>query len=151
MSEISKKIIIKELNQPEQMFAAFEVVKLMYEEMDFETYKNLISEMIKRNDYKMIGAFLDDKIIGACGYWIFVMLYCNRYVQISNLVVDKNYRGLGIGKKILDKAEAIGKENNCQKIVLDSYTKNKKSHSLYFREGYHIRGFHFMKELVKKN
>jgi hypothetical protein len=30
---------------------------------------------------------------------------------------------------------------------LDSFIGNKKSHSLYFREGFFIRGFHFMKEL----
>jgi len=147
MSQISNQVIIRELNEPEQMFKAFEIVKLMYKNMDYKTYQDLVSEMIARNDYKMIGAFLDDKLIGASGYWIFVMLYCNRYIQISNLVVDEKYRGLGVGKKILDKAEEIGKRSNCQKIVLDSYIQNKKSHSLYFREDYYIRGFHFMKDI----
>ena len=36
---------------------------------------------------------------------------------------------------------------NCEKIVLDSFTENKKSHTLYFKEDFHIRGFHFMKDL----
>jgi ribosomal protein S18 acetylase RimI-like enzyme len=147
MSKLSDNIIIKELGTKEEMFAAFKAVSLMYQDMNFETYKELVAEMIKRNDYKMVGAFLDGEIIGVCGYWIFVMLYCNRYIQVSNLVVDQQYRSLGIGKKILDKVEEIGAQNNCQKIVLDSYTQNTKSHSLYFREGYYIRGFHFMKEI----
>lgn len=147
MSQISNQVTITELTKPEEMFQAFEVVKLMYKDMDYKTYQELIAEMIKRNDYKMVGAFLDNKMIGVCGYWIFVMLYCNRYIQISNLVVDSNYRGLGVGKKILKYCEEIGKINNCQKIVLDSYVQNKKSHSLYFREDYYIRGFHFMKDI----
>lgn len=147
MSQISNQVVITELTKPEEMFQAFEVVKLMYKDMDFKAYQELIAEMIKRNDYKMVGAFLDNKMIGVCGYWIFVMLYCNRYIQISNLVVDSKYRGLGVGKKILKFCEEIGKANNCQKIVLDSYIQNKKSHSLYFREDYYIRGFHFMKDI----
>lgn len=147
MTEILDQVEIREINEMDQMFEAFEVVKLMYKKMDYETYKNIIAEMIQRNDYKMVGAFLNGKLIGVCGYWVFVMLYCNRYIQISNLVVDDKYRGGGIGKKILQKCEEIGKRNNCQKIVLDSYTQNKKSHSLYFKQDYYIRGFHFMKDL----
>jgi ribosomal protein S18 acetylase RimI-like enzyme len=95
----------------------------------------------------MVAAFLDEKMVGVCGYWVFLMLYCGRYIQASNLVVDRETQSRGIGKKILEHLEIIGKKLACEKIVLDSYTENKRSHPLYFREGFHIRGFHFMKDL----
>jgi len=145
--EISGTIEVREINDVNQMLDAFGVVNMMYKNMDYNHYKSVVLEMIKRNDYKMVGAYLEDKLVGVCGYWIFVMLYCNRYIQISNLVVDEKYRRLGIGKKILEKCEEIGRKNHCQKIVLDSYTQNKKSHALYFRQDFYIRGFHFMKDL----
>jgi len=147
MSNVIDKITIKEINDLNQMHEAFEVVNMMYQDMELETYKSIIEEMVNRNDYKMIGAFLDGELIGVCGYWIFTMLYCKRYIQISNLVINPKFRNLGIGKKILKHAESIGQKNKCNKIVLDSYTQNTKSHSLYFKEGYHIRGFHFMKSI----
>lgn len=145
MSKIND-LVIRELDADE-MIKAFEVVRYMYDKMSSQEYADLIVEMVSRNDYKMVGALQDNKIIGVAGYWIFAMLYCKRYIQISNLVVDPAYRNQRIGKKILRHIESIGKQNNCEQIVLDSYTQNKKSHSLYFGEGYHIRGFHFMKQI----
>ena len=141
-----KDLIIRELDDQE-MIEAFNIVRYMYDEMSAQEYEALITEMVSRNDYKMVGALIGDEIIGVAGYWIFAMLYCKRYIQVSNLVVDPAYRGRNVGKKILRYIESIGKKYDCEQIVLDSYTQNKKSHSLYFGEGYHIRGFHFMKKV----
>ena len=76
------------------------------------------------------------------------MLYCGRYLQISNLVVDKDFRSLGVGENILKYFEEKALKINCNKIVLDSYIENKKSHNLYYRLGFYVRGFHFMKDIT---
>ncbi len=115
--------------------------------MTLQNYEEQISEMMAQNDFKMVGAFLNDKIVGITGYWILRMLYCGRYIQLSSFIVDEEQRRMGIGKKILAEIEKIGRELGCEKIVLDSFTENKKSHSLYYREDFYIRGFHFMKDL----
>lgn len=140
-------IIIKELNGLEAMMAAYPLINQMYDQMDFATYKSYIEEMIYVNNFKMFAAYSGEKMIGVSGYWVLLMLYCGRYLQASNIVVDKESRSLGIGKKIISHLEEKARKLNCQKLILDSYTENKKSHSLYFREGFHIRGFHFMKNL----
>ncbi len=145
--KVSKTFTIKSFNNAEDMMVAYPLVKQMYKDMDLPTYKSYIEEMIKTNSFKMIAAFDGDEIIGACGYWVFLMLYCGRYIQISNLVVDEKSRNLGVGKIMMNHIEELGRKLECKKFVLDSYTENKKSHSLYFREGFYIRGFHFMKDL----
>jgi GNAT superfamily N-acetyltransferase len=145
--KFNEKIIIKKLDNKNDMLLAYPIIKQRYENLTLEKYNEQISEMIKVNDFKMIAAFLDNEIIGIAGYWVLRMLYCGRYIQVSSFIVDKEKRGFGIGQKILETLEKIGKELNCEKIVLDSYTENKKSHSLYYRNNFHIRGFHFMKDL----
>jgi ribosomal protein S18 acetylase RimI-like enzyme len=145
--KVSKTFTIKSFNNAEDMMVAYPLVKQMYKDMDLPTYKSYIEEMIKTNNFKMIAAFDGDEIIGACGYWVFLMLYCGRYIQISNLVVDEKSQNLGVGKIMMNHIEELGRKLECKKFVLDSYTENKKSHSLYFREGFYIRGFHFMKDL----
>ena len=147
MSGHSNHITIKELNTFEEMLEAFPLIKQAHQHMTFAAYKDSIREMIAVNNFKMIGAFSNDKIVGVSGYWVLLMLYCGRYIQASNLVVDQEMQSRGIGKKILHHIEKIGKKMNCAKMVLDSYTENKRSHPLYFREGFHVRGFHFMKEI----
>ena len=141
------KITIRELHTKEEMAVAFSLIHQVRKEMNFEIYISNIEEMMRLNNFKMIAAFNGEKIVGVAGYWISLMLYCGRYAQVSNFTVDENSRGLGIGKKILSAINEIAKEQKCQKVVLDSYVENKKSHSLFFRENFFIRGFHFMKEI----
>lgn len=147
MEKLADKIFIRKLGNKAEMLQAYDIVKQRYADMSLKKYDEQISEMIKMNDFRMIGAFLDDKIVGVAGYWILRMLYCGRYIQVSSFIVDEEKRGSGIGKKILQEIEKIGKELQCEKVILDSFTENKKSHSLYYVEGFHIRGFHFMKNL----
>lgn len=147
MEKIANKVVTKELNSKEEILLAYEIVKQRYQKLSLENFSEQISEMIEMNNFKMVGAFIDDKIVGVCGYWVLRMLYCGRYIQLSSFIVDEEKRGLGIGKKILGEIEKIGKKLNCEKIILDSFTENKKSHPLYFSENFYIRGFHFMKDL----
>jgi RimJ/RimL family protein N-acetyltransferase len=141
------QITIQKLNSKSEILSAFPIIRQRYENMSLENYEAQISEMMAMNDFKMIGAFIGDEIVGVCGYWVLRMLYCGRYLQLSSFIVEEEKRGSGIGKKILDEMEKIGKELRCEKIILDSFTENKKSHSLYFREDFYIRGFHFMKNV----
>jgi N-acetylglutamate synthase-like GNAT family acetyltransferase len=141
------EITIKELTTKEEMLSTHFLVSQMYEKITKEDFSEMLDEMILRNNYKIVAAIQDEKIVGISGYWISLMLYCGRYLQVSNIVVDSKMRKSGIGKKMLDYLQIKAKEARCEKIVLDSYVLNTKSHPLFFREGFYIRGFHFMKDL----
>lgn len=141
------EIIIKKLESKEEMLLAYPIIRQRYPHIDSAAYEKQLGEMIEMNDFKIVAAFFGDKIVGIAGYWILRMLYCGRYIQVSSFIVDEEKRGLGIGKKILDEIAKIGQELKCEKVVLDSYTENKRSHALYFKENFYIRGFHFMKDL----
>lgn len=45
---------------------------------------------------------------------------------IEDVAVSKNNRGLGIGKKLVEKLIQTGKEKKCDKIVLSSSEKNSE-------------------------
>ncbi|HLD76537.1 MAG TPA: GNAT family N-acetyltransferase [Rickettsiales bacterium] len=145
---MAEKLTVQHFENANEMMIALPLVQQMYKDMSAEKLHDNLVEMIHANDYKMIAVYLDDKLVGICGYWVFLMLYCGRYIQISNFIVDENYRNLGIGHKMMNYLENIGRNLGCKKFVLDSYTENKKSHNLYFSEGFYIRGLHFMKDLT---
>ncbi|MDX2083704.1 MAG: GNAT family N-acetyltransferase [Rickettsiales bacterium] len=146
-SEITQKIIIKNFDRLDEILQSYPIIRQRYKNLSAENFAAQVKQMIELDNFKMVGAFLDDKIIGVAGYSISHMLYCGRYLQISSFIVDEKSRGLGVGKKILSEVEKIAKELACEKLVLESYSENKKSHALYFRENFYIRGFHFMKDL----
>jgi GNAT superfamily N-acetyltransferase len=140
-------ITIKNLTTKEEMLNAFPLVNQMYQEMSEQEFSSSLDEMIELSNYKMVAAFEGDKMVAVSGYWIASMLYCGLYLQVSNLVVDAEIRGGGVGQQVLHYLETKAKDENCKKIVLDSYTENKQPHSLFFKENFYIRGFHFMKDL----
>jgi glucosamine-phosphate N-acetyltransferase len=74
------------------------------------------------------------KIIGCGSFFILNKVHTNPIGQIEDVVIDKNYRGLGYGKLLIDFLVKFGKEKTtCYKIVLNCTQENL--------EFYHKCGF----------
>lgn len=95
--------------------------------------------------YHLVGAFDGDVLVGVCGAWVATKIWCGRYLEIDNIVVDPERRSGGAGTALIRHFEALARELDCKIIVLDSYTSNHASHRLYHRLGFEIWGFHFVK------
>ena len=141
------QITIKEFKTKAEIMLGYPIIHQLYDKMSEETYANYIDEMTKGDNYHMIAAYHDKNLVAVAGYWILTRFFCDRYIQIGNMVVDKEHRSKKIGAKLLKYVENKGKEAGCKKYILDSYTENKKSHKLYFKEGFFVEGLHFMKDI----
>lgn len=97
--------------------------------------------------YHPLGAFLEGRLVGVVGAWIATKIWCGKYLELDNLVVDPDVRSEGIGTALIRAVEEIAHKEGCQLLVLDSYTSNHPSHRLYHRLGFEIWGFHFVKPL----
>jgi len=64
----------------------------------------------------------DNKIIGAGSLFVMDKLHCNPYAQIEDVVIDKNYRRQGLGKKIIQDLVETGRPY--YKIVLNCIDEN---------------------------
>lgn len=97
--------------------------------------------------YQLIGAFDQSRLIGVCGAWVATKIWCGRYLEIDNLVVDPESRSGGVGTRLIRHLEIVARERECNLLVMDSYTNNHPSHRLYHRLGFEIWGFHFIKPI----
>lgn len=97
--------------------------------------------------YQLFGAFSGGTLAGVAGAWIATKIWCGRYLEIDNLVVDPAQRSAGIGGQLIRHLEALAHDRDCKVVVLDSYTANHPSHRLYHRLGFEIWGFHFIKPI----
>jgi len=97
-----------------------------------------IWENIEKNNIKYFVAKDNDKIIGSNYICIIPNLtHGGRSIgYIENVIVDKNCRRKGIGKKLMEMAIEYAKENNCYKIVLQSGMENKDAHEFYKNIGF---------------
>ena len=140
-------LIISELTTKKQMLTTYELVNQMYKNISATDFSYKITEMIKLNNYKMVAGYYQQELVVVSGYLISLMLYCGKYLQLSNFITSQKHRSKGFGSQILQHLQEKAISLQCNKIVLDSYIENKKSHSLYYKQGFYVRGLHFMKDL----
>lgn len=97
--------------------------------------------------YQLYGVFVNGALAGVAGAWIGTRIWCGRYLEIDNLVVDPELRSSGAGTALIRHLEALGHERGCSVLVMDSYAGNRASHRLYHRLGFEIWSFHFIKPI----
>ncbi len=136
---------IRELSKAE-MLLQLPLVNQLSPGLKQKEYVRMIPEMLN-NGYRMIGVFHEKNCIGISGFWIGTKLYCDRYLEPDNVVIDKKYRSKGIGKLLMDWMVQEAKRNKCKTIMLDAYVENFAGHKFYYREGFIARGFHYLKKL----
>lgn len=128
------------------MLPHLEVLQELYPELDSESYRNMLENMIPHN-YAQIGVFIDNNCVAISGYWLGTKLWCGPYLELDNVIVCKEARGTGAGKLIQSYLEEKATALNCSIMVLDAYSNNFKAHRFYYNQGYAPRGFHFIKIL----
>ena len=135
-----------ELHTLEELLTSFPCILEMYPHLSKEEYSTLLSEMIP-NNYSQLAVYKNQEIIAVCGIWINTKLWCGKYMELDNVIVQPAYRSSGVGKIITDCMNKKAKEIGCKLMALDAYTDNKRAHKFYMNDGYDITGFHFTKKI----
>ena len=128
------------------MLAQHALIQLLNPQMSAERYRQLLTHMLA-NGYRMVGAFEGETCLGLSGFWINAKLYSGKYLEVDNFVVAEGHRSAGVGKLLADWMEQEARRRQCDTIMLDAYVTNSAAHRFYFREGYHIKSYHFFKSL----
>jgi len=139
---------IRELKTVDEMISQLSVMQELYPSLTEIQYHEMLSEMIP-NNYGQIAVFENEKCVGISGYWIGTKLWCGKYLELDNVIVQKEYRSKGVGKLLSDFLDNKAHLNNCTILVLDAYTSNFKAHRFYYNQGFSPKGFHFVKIIDK--
>ena len=68
-----------------------------------------------------------------------------KVLYIDDICVDGNYRGQGIGERLMDYAKEVAKENACSKLTLNVWNDNHSAVRFYERLG--MRAFQTTMEM----
>ena len=66
---------------------------------------------------------------------------------IEDVLVDENYRGRGIGTKLITEVIAEAKRQGCYKLIATSRYSNEKAHKFYDKLGFKNHGAEFRMDL----
>lgn len=141
------KIHFKIVREVEEMLAAFPLIVQLNPEIRMNYYAHSLNEMIKNGYFQVLVMDENKNLIAVSGIWIGTKLYCGKYLEMDNVVVDQHYRSKGIGEELYSYVEQLARENQCNVIMLDAYKENTRAHAFYEKYGFVAKGFHFIKQL----
>ena len=93
---------------------------------------------VNNNNGKCYLAVEDDRVVGLImGYvrkyeeYDYLDYKCPKSGVVSELIISKNVRGRGIGKKLMNKMEDYFKSIDCEYVFIDVFAYNEKAISFY--------------------
>ena len=105
---------------------------------DFDEFWNssVLESELKNPFSEYIIAKLNNEIVGFAG-----VIDTVDQLEITNIVVKKDFRNNGIGNELLEKLIKLAKENGKDKITLEVNSSNSAAIKLYEKNGFKNVGF----------
>lgn len=132
----------------------FEMLTELIKELGYPSTVSKVSERLSKINskscYKTLVADFIGKVVGFIGLCkLYAYEYDGEYVRIVALVVNEQYRGKGIGTKLVESAEKWALEEEAIAITLNTGINRKEAHDFYKSRGYNVKGYNFSKTLYK--
>ncbi len=84
-----------------------------------------------------IFVLVNDKYAGLLNYFSLISTFkAKPYIYIHDVIVNRNFRGNGLGRKLMEKVIDIAKEKDCCKLMLEVREDNDPALSLYSSLGF---------------
>lgn len=99
------------------------------------SYQTFVSELDNNDCGYYLVVRNQGEIIGYIGMWIIL-----NEGHITNVAVHQDWRGLGVGKKLLTAIESYGQKRGVVKTTLEVRVSNDRAKSLYQKLGYRSYG-----------
>lgn len=103
--------------------------------------------------YKVFVVEDNQRIIGTCSLIIIDNLghKGTNLAVAESMIVCQEYRGQGIGSKLMQFVMEKAKEEHCYKLMLSSNKKRMRAHKFYEQLGFQQHGISFMIEVGKND
>jgi GNAT superfamily N-acetyltransferase len=124
-----------------------ELVRLLGKEIEEKSLRKNLRLLRKAGETPLV-ATLGREVVGLCGISARVMIH--RYSpigRISPLVVAEQAQGHGIGRMLVEAAEAWMRKKGCKLVEVTSNDRRAEAHAFYRHMGYERTSIRFAKTL----
>ena len=126
----------------------FTLISELRPHLTLDDFISKVKVMSKTTGYELV--YLDDEGIKAvAGMKISEWLHSGRYLEIEELVTDKNSRSKGYGGKLFDWILNYAKQNECDQIRLVSGVLRDNAHKFYLNKGMTFEAKYFSLNIDK--
>lgn len=141
-------IVIRELFGLDQIEAIFPLYSQV-SHLNEDTLRQRLHAMLAQENYRCVAAYRGERMVGLSGFWIGTQLWCGKYIEADNLVVDEGLRSAGIGAKLMAWIEAEGERCGCAIVRIAMVLGKERTHQFYARNGYFDDGLLMVKALSR--
>lgn len=104
--------------------------------------------LLGRSDQKVLVAERENRALGLLALHVFpVLAYDRDLVMIMALVVTQPARGLGVGRALIDRAEAIGKSLGASRLMVTTHVRRADAHAFYEKLGFEFTGRRYVRPI----
>lgn len=127
-----RKIQIQDLD-----FVYNSICELENEVFDFEIFKDIFNENISNPKHLYLIAESENKSLGFITFHIQNLLHhCGLVGEIQEFFIDKNHRGKGAGRKLVDEIIQYSEQNNLKSIEVTTNKKRVENVLIYENLGF---------------
>ena len=108
-------------------------------DVDISTVENQIKKLSCDNKNHILAVYEDEntkKVIGFVHAQVYESVYSDTGLNILGLAVDSDFRGNGVGKKLMGYIEKYATDNGISFIRLNSANHRVEAHKFYENIGY---------------
>ena len=116
--------------------AIVRLTKQLGYEVEARSVEDRLSRLLARRDQQFLIAEHGDRAIGWVHMIVAEYVETGVFVTIGGLVVDREYRGQGIGRRLLTEAEQWAAQQGCTIVRLSSSATRTEAHKFYEHVGY---------------
>ncbi|OGD83052.1 hypothetical protein A2165_00585 [Candidatus Curtissbacteria bacterium RBG_13_40_7] len=110
--------------------------------------KKILTDLISADHCDIVVAKDKDNIIGSTFlFYMPIPAHGRPYCFLEGMVVDKKFRGKGIGSNLLKKALEVARQKHCYKMIFTSGFDRKEIHNFYEKSGFKKWGLEFRMDL----
>ena len=104
--------------------------------------------MLGRDDQRVFVAERPGAALGLLALHVFpVLAYDRDLAMIMALVVTESARGLGVGRALVERAEAVGKSLGASRLMVTTHVRRADAHAFYERLGFEFTGRRYVRPI----
>ncbi len=117
-----------------------EQISDLYKQLNPNKQQLELREILNTNNPVVIACcYVEDKIVGIASMANYKVISGNKG-WIEDVVVDQNYRGMGIGRKLVEKLLNLAKEQKLSEVLLFTESHRNEAIKLYESLNFHKKG-----------
>jgi ribosomal protein S18 acetylase RimI-like enzyme len=133
----TRKVTIQDLPQLAELFDQYRI--FYHKDSNIPAAENFLKERIENKDSEIFVAESEGELVGFVQlYPLFSSTRMKRYWLLNDLYVNKNYRGNGFSKELIEESKELAKSTNACGVLLETGKSNDIGNKLYPSCGFEL-------------